>query len=285
VKRAILVASLLGPLLAAGIASGASREAGRPLGEAMAVVVPQEGHHSRIALADSIVRLVDAGVIDAQKIESLYAPRGGVPPEMKALLSAPSHQPILLTRENATLYVTLLWPVGLANRLAANRDSPLNGPQLPGFASTGGWTLGKAPNGAAYFNRFALVELSEAQEAMVVRIARQAFRPCCNNSAFFQDCNHGSALLGLLALGARQGLGEDQLLREALAFNAFWFPHQYAHTALYFASARNTPWREVDAAEVLNAPLSSASGWARNVAAELQRRGLVPQGGDASCGI
>jgi hypothetical protein len=281
VKRAPLVALLFAPLLAAG----ASQEAARALGDAMAIVVPARGHQSRIALADSIVRLVDAGVIDARKMESLYARRGAVAMEMKPLLAAASQRPILLTRENATLYVTLLWPVGLTNRMAANRDSPLNGPQLPGFASTGGWTLGRAPNGAAYFNRLAIVELSEAQEAVVARLARRAFRPCCNNSAFFQDCNHGSALLGLLALGVSQGLGEDELLREALAFNAFWFPHQYAHTALYFASARNTAWREVDAREVLDAPLSSAGGWTTNVAAELQRRGLVPPGGDAACGV
>ncbi len=36
--------------------------------------------------------------------------------------------------------------------------------------------------------------------------------------------NHGSALRGLLQLGASQGLSEEELYREALAFNSFWFP-------------------------------------------------------------
>ena len=41
---------------------------------------------------------------------------------------------------------------------------------------------------------------------MVISIAKNAYRSCCDNSTFFQDCNHGWALLGLLQLGAGQGL-------------------------------------------------------------------------------
>jgi hypothetical protein len=253
--------------------------------DAMATAVPSAGYHSKVMLADAIVRLVQQGVIDPQKMQALYAQRGGIPAELKEAMAGLSQRPIVLTRENAGLYVNLLWPIGLANRLAANSESPLNGKGLYRYASTGGWNLGKEANGGAYFNKFPIVELSAAQERLVLNVARRSFRPCCDNSTFYQDCNHGSALLGLLALGASQGLGEDQLFSEALAFNAFWYPHKYAHTALYFKAVRSTEWRDVDPRQALSAALSSGSGWAANVGQELRRRGLVPEGGDAGCNV
>lgn len=270
------------PLLAS---AAALPEHAQRFTEAMAIAVPSEGHHSKVVLGDSIVRLVQQGVIDPQKMETLYARRGGIPAELKEAMAGSSQRPIVITRENAGVYVNLLWPVGLANRLSANRESPLNGMGLYRFASTGGWNLGKESNGGAYFNKFPIVEMTAAQERLVLKVARHSFRPCCDNSAFFQDCNHGSALLGLLALGASQGLSEDQLFREALAFNAFWFPHHYAHTALYLRAVRSTEWREAEPREVLGAALSSGSGWAANVGRELRRRGLVPDGGEAGCNV
>lgn len=280
VFRSCVLAFLTVPVLASGAPAS---EKGRLFEEAMAIAVPAGGHHSRVVLADSIVKLVQEGVLDPQKFEALYAQRGGIPAGLKVVLSKPSHRPILLNRETANVYVNLLWPLGLANRIAANSGSPLNGPGLFRFASTGGWVLGREANGGAYFNRFAIVELTAAREALVTQVARNIFRPCCDNSTFFQDCNHGSALLGLLALGAAQGLSEDALYREALAFNAYWFPHHYAHTALYFKAVRGTEWRDVDPREAMSANFSSASGWRANVATELARRGLVPQQGGANC--
>src|SRR3546814_19376416 len=91
----------------------------------------------------------------------------------------------------------------------------MNGDSLYNFASTGGWTLGKEQNGGAYFNKFRIVELTPEQVALVTQVAKSTYRPCCNNSTFFQDCNHGSALLGLLHLGASQGLTENELYQAA----------------------------------------------------------------------
>ena len=270
------------PLLAS---AAALPEHAQRFEQAMATAVPSDGHHSRVVLGDSIVRLVREGVIDPQKMEALYAQRGGIPAELKQAMAGPSQRPILITRENAGVYVNLLWPVGLANRLAANSESPISGKNLYSYASTGGWNLGKESNGGAYFNKFPIVELTAAQERLVLKVARHSFRPCCDNSTFYQDCNHGSALLGLLALGASQGLSEDQLFREALAFNAFWFPHHYAHTALYMKAVRALEWRDADPRDVMAASLSSGSGWAANVGRELQRRGLVPEGGEAGCNV
>jgi len=273
-----------------GMAAGAETDS-KLYDEVVAKVVPVQGFQSKIKLGDSVVRLVKHGVIDPQKFEAIYQGRGGLPDDLKRVLNERSNRPILLTRENANYYVNLLWPLGLANYMSSNIQSPINkltpikGESLFDFASTGGWNLGKEVNGGAYFNKFKIVELTPGQEALVTTIAKNAYRPCCDNSTFFQDCNHGSALLGLLQLGAAQGLAADELWQEALAFNSFWFPQNYIQTALYFKVVRNIEWRDVDPREALSANFSSASGWQANVVSELGRRGLLPRQGGADCGV
>lgn len=252
--------------------------------EVSAKVLPKKGFKSKIVLGDSISRLVENGVIDRDKFLKLYEGRGGLPTDLEYVLDKPSSKPIVLTRENAQYYVNLLWPVGLSNYMPSNEESPVNSESLFNFASTGGWNLGKEKNGGAYFNKFKIVELTPAQEEMVLKIAKNSYRPCCNNSTFFQDCNHGSALLGLLQLGAAQGLSEDELWREALAFNSFWFPHNYTQIALYFKVVKNTDWEDADPREILGKKYSSASGYS-TVDAEIKRLELVPQQkSGASCG-
>jgi len=139
-----------------------------------------------------------------------------------------------------------------------------------------------------YFDKFPIVQLTLAQERRVVRIAKATYRPCCDNSTFFQDCNHGSALLGLLQLGASQGLSERELYREALAFNAFWFPDNYVQTALFFQLIRKTRWPNVDPKLVLSYDYSALGPWQRNVADRVAKiRGLIPPApnGGAGCGV
>ncbi len=253
--------------------------------EVTAKVLPEKGFQSKIRLGDSVLELVENGVIDQAKFEAIYKERGGLSAELKDVLIKPSDRPILLTKENASYYVNLLWPVGLSNYMSSNKESPVNGKSLFNFASTGGWNLGKEENGGAYFNKFKVVELTPEQEALVTRIAENTYRPCCNNSTFFQDCNHGSALMGLLQLGAAQGLAEDQLYREALAFNSFWFPQNYIQTALYFKAIENIDWEDINPKVVMDKVYSSASG-AALIAQKVSELNLVPQQkGGAGCGV
>lgn len=275
----MLVVLALAPFAAAASSANGARSSDPVVSQ----VLPADGHHSQVALGESVLKLVMAGVVDRQKMTAHYARRGGIAGDLVELLGKPSPRPIVLTSRNAGLYVNLLWPIGLANRMAANQGSPLNGDQRDRFASTGGWTLGKRAIGADYFNSLSIVALSASQEALVVKVARSSFRPCCDNSTFFQDCNHGSALLGLLALGASQGLNEEDLYREALAFNAFWFPENYLHTAHYFKAVKGVEWRDVDARTVMSAAFSSANGWRANVVRELGARGFLPQQDDTDC--
>ena len=293
---AAVVASLPGaggtlrprPSLGGATAGGSiTPDAGRALyDEAVASVLPPAGFTSRIALRDSVLRLVEHGVVDVQKFASIYDRRGGLPAELRYALHWPAHLPIHLTAENAGYYVNLLWPIGLANHMATNAGSPLNGPSLLTFASTAGWNLGEAANGGEYFNKLPIVELTPEQEALATRVAKSTYRPCCGNSTFFQDCNHGSALLGVLELGAAQGLTEDELYREALAFNSFWFPDTYIRTALYFKAVAESSWAEVDPRIVMGERYSALRSWQANVQAPLAAiPNLIPeQQGGAQCG-
>jgi len=246
------------------------------LDEVKAAVLPDAGYQSRIQLGDSISKLVERGVIDRSKFDALYQSRGGLPQEIQAVFNGSSTSPILLTKDNANYYLDLLWPLGLANHMASNKDSPISGKSLFGFASTAGWSLGSEANGGAYFNKFQIVPLTTEQEALVRKVAENSYRPCCNNSTFFQDCNHGSALLGLLELGVSQGLSEDDLYREALAFNSFWFPNNYVETAVYFKAVRHIDWKNVDPRLVLSKDFSSLSGWSGTVDQAVRKLGLLP---------
>lgn len=254
--------------------------------EATASVIPPAGYQSRIALKKCIIKLVRRGVISKDKYLELQKYNGPLPGELSSVLRKPSNDPIRLTRENANHYVNLLWAAGLSNRLDANKESPLVGPDLPGFASTGGWDLGKAPEGSVYFNKFPIVALNPKAEALAVHVAKATYRPCCNNSTFFQDCNHGSALFAVLQLGASQGLTEHQLYREALAFNSFWFPDYYIRTALYFKVVRKIDWRDVDAKTVMGPDFSAGGPWQQNVLAALETfPDLIPPPAEgANCG-
>lgn len=223
-------------------------------------VLPQKGFQSSIWLGDSIVRLVQDGVIDQKKFESVY-PASTFPAGLQNTLTQPSYKPILLTILDAKFYENLFWPIGLSNYMRMNNESPLNSSALYNFSSTAGWTFGAEKNGGAYFNKFRIANLTADEEAMVTTIAQNTYRPCCNNPTFFQDCNHGSALLGLLELGASEGLSKDALYREALAFNSFWFPQQYVLLAVHFELVDHVSWANVDPELALSKNFSSASGF------------------------
>ncbi len=255
--------------------------------EAAAKVLPDKSFQSKVYLSDSIIKLMQKGVIDREKFEAIYKERGGLPNELKIVLDQSSNTPILLTTDNANIYVNLLWPIGLSNYMASNSQSPVNGKDLYHFASTGGWNIGKEKNGGAYFNKYNIVVLTPDQEALVTKIAKNSYRPCCDNSTFFQDCNHGSALLGLLQLGAAEGLSEEELYKEALVFNSFWFPNNYIQTALYFKVIKNTNWENVDPKTVLSYDYSAISQWSKNVAAEIAKiPNLLPEAkAGGKCGV
>ncbi len=251
-------------------------------------VIPRRGANTSIVFGDAIRRLVAAGALDPDKYRAVLAAQGRLPAWVEQLFAAPSASPIVLSQENAPYLLHLLWPLGLSTRAGFNQQSPIRTVRLPSFASTAGWTLGRANNGYIYFDQVDAVRLTHAQEATALEVATTTFRPCCDNSTFFQDCNHGSALLGLIELGASQGASLDHLYRVARVANSFWFPSQYAMTAMYFAYFQQQPWPTVSPRLALGPDYSSASGWQRNVADALAGRkasGPPTQRASASCGM
>jgi hypothetical protein len=253
------------------------------------LVLPAQGVATGVRFDGAIASLVEAGVIDADKFNSVYSQRGGMPNWMHQQMTGNvvDGDEIVFSAETAPYLLNLLWPLGLANQTEFNKQSPVND-YRDNLAATGGWTLGQADSGGVYFNAHHILSLTTEQEDLVLRVAKSIYRPCCNNDTFFQDCNHGSAMLGLLMLAASQGFAEDEIYRLALVANSYWFPDQYSEIALYFAETQNTDWDAVDPKTVLSADYSSGTGWQQNVHIALQQREIIPappQGGGASCGV
>lgn len=272
--RRRFVLSLTAALGLSGVAAAAGSWLGRPLKptpDILGQVTPDAGVDTGISFADSIQRLIAGGALDPEKLRSDQ----GHPQWVERLLNAPSIAPIRFSRDTAPYLVDLLWPLGLSTKAVFNEKSPINTLRIPQFASTGGWTLGRERNGYVYFNGVDAINLTAQQEAMVLDAAMNTFRPCCDNSTFFQDCNHGSALLGLMELAASQGATTAKLYQVALVANSYWVPDQYAKTALYFSHFKSRSWGDVTPEVVLGPTYSSLNGWRKNVADPLRRANVT----------
>jgi len=282
---------LLGGIVLAGGAYGlglatpriASYVRHAPARRAIAAVLPAEPISTGLDLGPSMARLVEAGAIDRNKFAKAHERRGPLPEWVSGALDGAS-QELVLSIERAPYNLNLLWPLGLATEAPFNKDSPVKGDDLANFASTGGWTLGKEENGAAYFDAVESLSLTSDQSDLVRRLADNVFRPCCGNSAFFQDCNHGSAMLGLIELAAASGRNPRDILALAKAANGYWYPLEYVEIALYFDAVEGQRWRDVPPDRALSAEFSSVRGLQYRVRPALARRGLLPRGTSNSSG-
>ncbi len=253
----------------------------------VADVLPKEGFRTKIILENVVPSMVADGVIDMSKVRALYKNTGGIPTDEMKILTQSSNMPLTIKAENASWLVNILWPIGLSNKMAINESSPIAGKDVNNFASTGGWSLGTQENGGAYFNAYPLVPLTSEQETRVRQIAESTYRPCCDNSTFFQDCNHGSAALALIELGVAQGLPDAEIYRTLLDFNSFWFPQNYVQLGLYFKALRGIEWKDVDPKVALSKDYSSATGNYKIQAEVAKIPNLVPPrptNGGAKCG-
>lgn len=247
-------------------------------------VLPAEGVVLPVTWNDLGKQLVDKGVIDAQKFEAIYAKRGGLSESDKKLLNGTDNDKIKITQENAGTLLSLLWAFGLGNKNTILEKGPMTDPQYGGagkFASTGGWTIATG-NAMDHYSKHKFVTLTSDQQAMVERVSKGIFRPCCGNSTYFPDCNHGMAMLGLLEIMASQGVSEANMYKAALAVNSYWFPDTYLTLASYFEKQKNIVWDKVDPKEVLGANYSSSSGY-RNILQSVDPVSLQQKGG--SCGV
>lgn len=248
-------------------------------------VIPADGITLPVRWGDFGAKLVEAGVIDEDKFKSLYEQRGGFPAEYEKLLSGTNNGNLRITRENSGYVLNLLWAFGLGNKNIILETGEMMderyGGNPGGFASTGGWILAKG-DPMNHYSKHAFAVLTSEQQALVERISRGIFRPCCNNSTHFPDCNHGMAMLGLLELMASQGMSEQDMWNAALAVNSYWFPDTYITIASYMKE-RGVEWKSVDPRTVLSADYSSASGY-RNIASQVIQPTSASQGANG-CGV
>ena len=250
-------------------------------------VVPVSGIELPVVWGDLGKQLVELGVIDRERFSALYST---LSEEERRLLDGNNPERLRITPENAPYLLNLFWAFGLVNTNPILEDetemmNPAYG-GAGGFASTGGWTLARGPSTGSgqgdameHYNMHSLVTLTPERQALVEKVSKNIYRPCCGNSTHFPDCNHGIAMLSLLEILASQGVGEDEMYKAALAVNSYWFPDTYQTIAVYMQQ-KGIAWENVSPKEVLGVDYSSASGFAR-VAAE-----VAPQGGSgASCGV
>lgn len=247
------------------------------------MVLPPGGIELPVRWNDLGKQLADSGTIDLKKFEELYVQRGGMDETAKKLLYESENGRIVINKDNADELLNLLWALGLANKNVILDKGPINDKKYGGdpskFASTGGWPLAKG-NVMNHFSRHAMIPLTLEQQALVERTSQNIFRPCCGNSTFFPDCNHGMAMLALLELMASQGVSEGDMYRAALAANSYWFPDTYITIAQYLKT-KGIDWDEIKAKELLSANYSSASGFQK---IKSQVVPAEPKSGNGGCG-
>ena len=227
------------------------------------------------------VKMIEVGVIDKQKFEDIYSGRGGLSESGKKLLYESLNENLVINKENSHEILNMLWAFGLANKNPILENGPMMDPRYGGangFASTGGWTLSDGDS-MNHYNMHSFVTLTEEQQALVERVSKNIYRPCCDNSTYFPDCNHGMAMLGLLELMASQGVTEADMYKTALQVNTFWFPDSYETIEIYMKS-KGIEWKDVNPQEILGINYSSASGY-QNILSQMEPQ---EQQGGASCG-
>jgi rhodanese-related sulfurtransferase len=220
-------------------------------------VLPKAGFELPIAWGDIGPQLVKLGVIDLDKFNKTVGPTD----EQKEILTKGSNANIRIDTNNSQFVVDVLWALGLAQKSIVYDEGPMGKEfkkDVGNFASTGGWSLARG-EAVKYLNQFDLVKLTDEQQKKVGEIAQNVYRPCCGNSTWFPDCNHGMAALAAIELMVAAKLDDEAIYKNVLKLNSFWFPDSYLAVAAYFAR-QGTPWDKVDAKTVLGKTYSSGQG-------------------------
>ena len=227
------------------------------------LILPSEGIELPIVWSDLGKQMVEKGVIDAEQFEAIYAQRGGLDDEEKKILYSSDNGKIIMTPQNAGFLLNIFWALGLSNKNKILEEGPMADPKYGGagnFASTGGWTIAKG-DAMDHYSKYSLVSLTPEQQLLVESVSQGIYRPCCGNSTYFPDCNHGMAMLGLLELMASRGVSEKEMYRIALKVNSYWFPDTYLTIAKYLLEIKRISFDKADPREILGKEYSSGSGY------------------------
>ncbi len=220
-------------------------------------VVPQGGIELPVSWGNIGPMLVTKGVIDLDKFKQAVK----LTSDQEKILTEGTTDKIRIDSQNSQFIVDVLWAFGLSQKSIVYEEGPMGKEQKKdagNFASTGGWTLAKG-DAMNYLNRFDFVKLTQEQQKQVGEIAKNVYRPCCGNSTWFPDCNHGMAALAAIELMVAAGISEKDIYKNVLVLNSYWFSDTYMTIATYFAR-QGTVWKDVDAKMVLGPEYSSGRG-------------------------
>ena len=259
----------------------ANKDPAEMIEEVNRLVMPSNGYTTSLSWGDLGQKLVEVGAIDLEKYEKIF--NSNTNGKQDLAIFDDQGKTISINENNSRFIVNTLWALGLVNKSKVLDEGPMKIGKTPtkNFASTSGWTLGSKPAMELYSSQ-ELIPMTDDQQNLVQKIATNVYRPCCGNHTAFPDCNHGMAALGYIELAVTQGLSEDQIYKDLLAFNSFWFPQTYVEMAIYFQQEENKTWDQVDAKLALSKDYSSAQGAQKIKAAVQNVPGLKSKGG--SCG-
>ncbi|OHA95790.1 MAG: hypothetical protein A3C63_01950 [Candidatus Zambryskibacteria bacterium RIFCSPHIGHO2_02_FULL_39_82] len=277
-----IVVAIIGIFLFAFMLLSANESVILPL-PSQDIIMPPEGIVLPIQWNDFGKQMIEAGIIDKEKFEKLYDNRGGLSDNDKKLLYGSDNKEIIMDAKNSGILLNLLWAFGLSNKNEILENGPMTDEKYGGdaskFASTGGWSIavGEPMN---YYSNHIFIKLTKGQQTLVKRVSKNIYRPCCGNSTYFPDCNHGMAMLGLLELLAANNISEKEIYKIALGVNSYWFQDTYITLARYF-NDKGIEWKDVNPKEVLSASYSSAQGYMK-VLEKMKPAGIR---GGARCGV
>ncbi len=218
-----------------------------------AQVLPENGFTIDAKWGDTISKMVKAGVLDANKLDSILTNRYGQPltEEQKNLLAASySDEKLTINSKNAVFMMYILWALAKDNDNSIQKESPF----AQYFAN---YDIGV---GKAGYADTKLLDLTPEQQEIAKTVALNSYRPCCGNPTGWPDCSHGFSALGLVELMASQGFSKAEIFDAFVKFNSFWFPSTYIQDAIYFKVTENKDWNSVDKELVAGKQYSSLSG-------------------------
>lgn len=252
------------------------------IAELRSSVIPDDGVELPIVWGNLGKQMVDTGVIDPEKFREIFA--NELTEELENMLTGNWNKPVKITQDNSRFLLDLFWALGLGNKNKILTEGEIVNKEYGGaenFASTGGWTLAKG-DVMDHYAKHEFITLTDEQQKLVEQVSQGIYRPCCGNSTYFPDCNHGMAMLGLLELMASQGVSKDQLYKTALAVNSYWFPQTYLELATFFQE-QGQDWKDVDPQLALSQEYSSGQGY-QATRAKIKSLPQPPSGG-GGCGV
>src|ERR1035437_5368714 len=153
-------------------------------------VINKNGFKLKISWGNLGKQMIADGVIDETKLSQSITGKDQLTPDYAKYFDG-GNQAITINSQNSHFWLNVLWGLGLANKNALLDSGDMQTGGAPGnFASTGGYTLGQG-DAMTHYSKHSYIQLSDAQQKTVEKIASGIYRPCCGNSAAFPDCNNG----------------------------------------------------------------------------------------------